>query len=302
MLYDPEKHQNNGWRPPMFKTIFGIILICFPFLASSAEPIKIMTYNIRFDNSSIFTTDPNRWSKRKDPMADMIRGYDVDILGIQEGLSWQVDDLAKRLPDMNWYGIGRENGKSKGEFTAIFFKKNKFDVLDKGTFWLSETPEKVSIGWDANTYRIASWVVLKQRSSNKIFFVLNAHLDHVGTTARRESMKLILSKLKDLAKDLPVIVMGDFNTSATNAMTSQDYQPNKRLKDSRMMSINRPEGPYGTFISSGKFSTDMPIQGRIDFIFVNNQIEVLTYRVLTDSKNGSYFSDHLPVLIEAVIN
>lgn len=286
----------------MFKTIFSIILICYPFLVSSGEPIKVMTYNIRFDNSSIFSMDPNRWSKRKDPMAEMIKSYDVDILGIQEGLSWQVDDLGNRLPEMNWYGIGRENGKNKGEFTAIFFKKNKFDVLDSGTFWLSQTPEKVSIGWDANTYRIASWLVLRQRSSNKIFFVLNAHLDHVGTTARSESMNLILRKLKDLSKDLPVIVMGDFNTTSTNPMTSRDYLPYKRLKDSRSVSINKPEGPYGTFISSGKFSTQLPLLGRIDFIFVNNQIEVLTYRVLTDSKDGSYFSDHLPVLIEAVLN
>jgi endonuclease/exonuclease/phosphatase family metal-dependent hydrolase len=263
-----------------------------------------MTYNIRYDNASVISWDSNRWALRRDPIANLIKDYDVDIIGIQEGFSWQVNDLSQRLSNWNWYGVGREDGKQAGEFAAIFYKKNKFDVVQKGTFWLSQTPEKPSKGWDASDYRIASWVILKDKGTNQTFFVLNTHLEYVGREARSEGMKLIYTRLKDLSKGFPTIVMGDFNTTAVDTMTSAPYDPenlNATLKDSFHHSLNKPEGPDKTFNGGGNFSTKAELVSRIDYIFVSQDIEVLTDRVLTDSRDGNYFSDHLPVLVETAV-
>ena len=286
----------------MLKFIIICIFLVLPFFALPDEALfRVMTYNIRYDNSTILSLDPNRWAMRKDSIANLIKSYDADIIGIQEGFSWQVDDLANRLSGWKWYGIGREDGKMKGEFTAIFYKPTLFDVIDKGTFWLSPTPEQPSKGWDASEYRIASWMILNHKPSGKAFFLLNTHLDHRGQTARNESMKLILNRLKDLTKGLPIIVMGDFNTRNTESMTSTPYlpeNPDTILRDSRSISLNEPEGPLETFNGGGNFSIEPPLYSRIDFIFVDKKIEILTYRVLTDSQNGYYFSDHLPLLVE----
>lgn len=294
----------------MKKHFLFFLLFIFPGVICGEDALfRVMTYNIRYDNSSIFSWDTNRWSNRRDPIANLIKSYDVDIIGTQEGLSGQVYDLANRLSNWDWYSVGRTNGKSKGEFAAIFYKKKIFDVSSKGTYWLSQTPYQPSIGWDANDYRIASWLILRHKASDKEFFVLNTHFDHKGYTARSESAKLILSELRKLPKGLPVIIMGDFNAPANstpiNTLTRIPYAAddgNALLRDSRMITVNKPEGPYQTFQKSGEFSVKNQLIDRIDFIFVSKSIEVLSYRVLTDSKNGNYFSDHLPVLVELLIH
>ena len=162
-------------------------------------------------------------------MGKMIKSYDPDILSTQEGLKWQVSDLEERLPDWEYYGVGRESGKTKGEYVAIFFKKDKFDLLDKGTFWLSETPDEVSKGWDAAEYRIASWVILKEKATGKVFAVLNTHYDNRGRNAIFQSSLLIAERLKTIAKDIPVIVTGDFNGIPNGLMQAG-------LRDSRQIS------------------------------------------------------------------
>lgn len=278
------------------KKIICLLLLFLPFFTNGEDSLlRVMTYNIRYDYGSIFNFDPNRWSMRRAPLAQMIESYDPDILGIQEGIKWQVTDLAYYLPHLAWYGIGREDGKSKGEHAAIYYKKERFDLIDKGTFWLSETPEKPSIGWDANDYRIASWVLLKEKSTDKMFVVLNTHYDHRGWTAREMSSPLIAEKLKTIAKRLPVIIMGDFNTYPGRTLVD-------KYADSYYKTLNKPEGPHGTLVGDGKFSVeDFKYSSRIDYILTSKPIEVLSYRTINDSKEGNFFSDHLPVLIEAVL-
>lgn len=159
-------------------------------------PINVMSFNIRYDNPE---DSLDNWKFRKDRAANAVRFYDVDVLGTQEVLHNQLEDLKQRLPEYGVVGVGREDGKEKGEYSALWYKKNRFDLLDSGYFWLSETPEVPgSKGWDGACERIASWAKLKDKTSGKEFFALNTHLDHVGVVARREGISLMLDRVKPI--------------------------------------------------------------------------------------------------------
>ena len=163
--------------------------------APAPEPVNVMSFNIRYDNPE---DSLDNWQYRKDRAANAIRFYDVDILGTQEVLHNQLEDLKQRLPEYGVIGVGREDGKEKGEYSALWYKKDRFNLLDSGYFWLSETPEVAgSKGWDGACERIASWAKLQDKVSGKEFFALNTHLDHVGVAARREGISLMLDKVND---------------------------------------------------------------------------------------------------------
>lgn len=255
-----------------------------------AQTLKVMTYNIRLNTE---LDGENAWPKRKDFVVDLIKFYEPDIFGIQEGKPEQVEYLAGALTEYAYFGIGRDEGKD--EHSAVFYKKERFKVTGGHTFWLSETPEKTSKGWDAAFPRICSYGLFFDRATKNHFWVFNTHLDHRGETARREGAKLILSRVKALnQKNYPVILTGDFNaTSDSEVIRTIETE----FEDAKSLSVNRPYGPEGTF---NAFNFDKPAGSRIDYIFIKKPVKwtVKKYAVLSDSRDRRFPSDHFPVLAE----
>lgn len=283
------------------KTIFLLIL---SFLAvscgqvkqqaSAPQPVNVMSFNIRYDNPE---DSLDNWKYRKDRAANAIRFYDADIVGTQEVLHNQLADLQQRLPGYGVVGVGREDGKEKGEYSALWYKKDRFTLLDSGNFWLSETPDVPgSKGWDGACERIASWAKLKDKASGKEYFALNTHLDHVGVVARREGISLILDKVNELSGGLPVIVTGDFNSEPESDVIKHvtDSANPKHLTDTRP-AAPLVYGPAWSFHDFGKIPYDR--RPLIDYVFVRNGLEVLKYGVLAETENEAFLSDHAPVLV-----
>ena len=270
------------------KRLIFITLILVSNLIS-AQNIRIITYNIRYNNPG---DGINAWPNRSQQVAALLEFHQADIFGLQEALIGQIQDIQKQLPHMKWVGVGRDDGKEAGEFSPLFYNSKKFKALKSGWFWLSQTPEKPGLGWDAACNRICTWLLLEADKKDQQFMVFNTHFDHQGTKARTESAKLILQKIKELNRDnLPVILTGDFNLTPEQEPISVIT---KELKDSRSISKDAPYGPAGTF---NGFKFDSPLKERIDYVFVNNRVEVKQYGVLSDSKDQRYPSDHLPVFV-----
>ena len=273
------------------KKAFLLSLICLSIFsitkAQKNQPINIISYNIRLNTTS---DGINAWPNRKDNVKALVKFYDADILCVQEALPEQFDYLSENT-DFDVVGVGRDDGKRKGEFSAVYYNKNRFVKKDGGTFWLSTTPDVPSKGWDAALNRVCSWVRLYDKSNKKEFLIFNTHYDHVGVQARIESAKLIKQKIQEIAPKLPVVFTGDLNvTPETEAIaTIKSF-----LTDSKEVSIEPPYGPDGTF---NAFKWDSPLKNRIDYIFVNKGFKVQKYAVLSDSKDQRYYSDHLPVFV-----
>lgn len=264
-----------------------VVLLSTPVLYSQHSA---MTYNIRYSTPN---DGENWWEHRKEWVADLLRFYEPDVFGIQEGLHSQVSFLDSALTEYRFVGVGRDDGMKAGEYSALFYKPEILEVLESGTFWLSETPDKVSVGWDASMERISTWAKLKVKKTGQQYFVFNAHLDHRGPESRLNAVKLVYEMASKRNKDgLPLIVMGDLNATP-------DDPPIRYLStvmsDSRMVSENPPYGPEGTF---NGFDISHPLNDRIDHIFVNDLLNVLKYAVITDTRDQRTPSDHLPVYIE----
>ncbi|PIX08050.1 MAG: endonuclease/exonuclease/phosphatase [Flavobacteriales bacterium CG_4_8_14_3_um_filter_35_10] len=275
-----------------FKCSCILFTLCFlmPSLIAQAQSLKVMTYNIRLDVAS---DGENAWSLRKDFFTSQIQFYEPDVFGVQEAKPNQVIDIAEALNQYNKVGIARE-GEGKGESSNIFYKKNRFILKQTNTFWLSNTPDTISKGWDAAFNRVCTYVLLKDKQTHKTFWVFNTHLDHIGEVARTKSIELILSKIAALnSKNYPVIVMGDFNSEPD---TERIIALKKVMNDTRTVSIEKPFGPFGTF---NDFKHNQPVTKLIDYIFIskNNQFKVQKHAVLSDSKDLKYPSDHLPVFV-----
>lgn len=260
----------------------------------AAEPLRVASFNLRLNVAS---DGPNAWPQRKEQVLALIRYHDWDLFGTQEGLPEQIADL-EQLAGFARIGVGRDDGAGRGEHAAIFVRKARFEILRSGTFWLSETPERPSKGWDARCCnRIVTWAELRDRQAGSpgSFFLFNTHFDHEGQVARRESARLLLARWKALAGDAPTLVIGDFNSAP-------DSEPVRLLRaallDARATSQTPPYGPAGTFQG---FRIDAPLgeQDRIDHIFHTAGIQVLKWAALTDSYQGRFPSDHLP--IEALV-
>ena len=271
------------------------ILFILTGVFSNAQILKVMTYNIRLDVSS---DGENDWSHRRDFLTSQIQFYEPDILGVQEARPNQVSNLETALPQYNNVGIGRE-GIGKGESSNIFYKKEKFRIKETSTFWLSETPDEISKGWDAAFNRVCTYALMKDLKTKQLFWVFNTHLDHIGEEARAKGIQLILSKIEEFnTKKYPVIFMGDFNSQPQEdrIMTLK-----KTMDDCREVSAEKPFGPTGTFNS---FKHSEAVTKLIDYIFIskNRNLKVKKYAVLSDSKGLKYPSDHLPVYVELSLN
>lgn len=255
-----------------------------------AQELTVGTFNIRLQTSGDIG---NLWQQRAPLVVDLIRFYDFDILGTQEGFANQLLDIKTALPYYSVYGKGRDGGDA-GEHSSIFYKTAKFDLLDKGDFWLSETPEKPSIGWDGRCCnRISSWIYLKDKKSKKTFYVFCIHYDHEGQVARRESSKLMLKKIKEIAGDKPTILMGDFNGDH-NSEPYKIIVNSNQLKDTYNL-VDFPYANNNSFQGYGKLLTGNNI---IDHVFVTPQFRVSKWGILSDTFQGKYPSDHFPVLVK----
>ncbi|HYF70853.1 MAG TPA: endonuclease/exonuclease/phosphatase family protein [Ohtaekwangia sp.] len=263
------------------------IFLCVSFLASG-QSYKLMSYNIRYATAADGVND---WENRKEKVYNLIQRYDPDIIGVQEALHQQLNDLMTNLPDYSYVGVGREDGKKAGEFSAILYKKEKFKNLEDDTFWLSTTPDVPgSKSWDAALTRVASWIKVRDTKNNQVFFVINTHFDHVGAEARKQSAVLIKDQITKLTGDSPAVVMGDFNCLREDS----PYQVMIN-KEGRQLYDPAPENAPGTFCSFGVNS--IPCRA-IDYIFHTAEWSKENYEVIQDNDGKYYPSDHLPVMVE----
>jgi len=273
----------------MKKLFFAIIAIFLSTAAFAQEAgdIKVSSFNLRMDTSN---DGVNAWPNRKEMVKALIQYHDFDIIGTQEGFVHQLNDLLE-MPGFAYIGAGRDDGKQAGEHSAILYKKDRFKVLESGDFWLRENPAEPGLGWDATCCnRIASWGLFKDLESGKEFYVFNAHFDHQGVIARKESGKLMVKKIQEIAKGKPVICTGDFNSTPD---TEQIISLSAFLQDAYQVTKMPPYGPVGT---TNSFEFTAPMKNRIDYVFVSDDFEVSKYAVLTDALNQRYPSDHLPVV------
>ncbi len=269
---------------------FFISLLFFANI--NAQNLSVMTYNIKLDYPK---EGENSWTNRKPFFINQIKFHEPDIFGVQEAMPNQMEDMDRLLPQYGFVGVGRDDGKDEGEYSAIFYNKEKFKVLKSSTFWLSETPDHVSMGWDAVCNRICTYALFEDKTSGKQFWIFNTHFDHVGVEARKNSATLIIQNIKDInTENLPVILTGDFNMEDTHE-SIQSIE--KYLQDSKAIA-KLVFGPIGTF---NNFEFDKSVTRRIDFIFVSQGISVNKYAVLSDSWDCKYPSDHLPVLVKVSI-
>jgi endonuclease/exonuclease/phosphatase family metal-dependent hydrolase len=265
-----------------------LFLLLFAVGMLQAQNINVMTFNIRYNTEK---DGINKWENRKDRAADMLKIYDADFCGMQEALIGQINDLQARLPDYEHFGLGRDDGKEKGEFSPIFYNKTRFKLLKQETFWLSETPEKPSKGWDANLPRVVTWGYFKDLRSKKKFYVFNTHYDHLGKIARAESSKLMLKKIKEIAGSENAILMGDFNATPNEEPFKLIVES---LTETSTISQTPHLGPESTF---NGFEAKEIDNRRIDYIFLNNpNIKILKHATLTNTWAGLFASDHHPVL------
>ncbi|MEJ5052499.1 endonuclease/exonuclease/phosphatase family protein [Chryseobacterium culicis] len=267
---------------------FSMIFLML-FALGFSQDLTVMSFNIRLNVES---DKDNAWPKRKQDVADLLTYYHPDYFGVQEALPEQMKDIKTGLKNYDYIGVGRDDGKEKGEFSAIFYDTNKLEVVKSGTFWLSETPEKPSKGWDAALNRICTYVVFKDKKSKKEFLAMNLHFDHVGNVARVKSSELILKKIKELnPKNLPVALSGDFNLT-------DDSEPIKilsqHMKDTFYHSETKHYGPVGTFTG---FNVNEVPKDRIDYIFTQG-FRIKSHRHINDRReNLLYPSDHFPVIV-----
>jgi endonuclease/exonuclease/phosphatase family metal-dependent hydrolase len=257
-----------------------------------------MSFNIRYDNPA---DGEDAWPRRRTKVASMVRFHGADVVGLQEALRSQIADLEAALPELGWFGVGR-SAERDGEHCAVLYRKDRLEVVAHDTFWLSETPAVAgSRSWDAALPRIVTWGRLRDRRTGLAFVVLNTHFDHLGETARRESARLLLRKVAEIAgPDGPVVVTGDFNTTPDSEpyriLTTGDGARGA-LVDALHASSLPHHGPTSSW---NGFKAIEPGR-RIDFILVRPPVGVRQHGILSDTFDGRFPSDHLPVLAEVSV-
>ena len=276
--------------------LFPLFVVAQP-LSEVAVEVRWGTFNIRYNNQDDYKIGCG-WDQRKERVVQYLLDNNIDICGMQEVTNEQLIYLRKSLPGYGYVGVGRTDGKTKGEATPVFYRKDRFKALDKGNFWLSETPDVVgSKGWDAALERVASWVKLKDKKTGKVFMAVNTHFDHVGKVARRESAKLIMRKIQEIVGDKPAVVTGDFNVTerdeAYTTMVTNDF----KMNDAYHMTDNRT-GTTGTWHSFCQIPPSK--MEKIDFIFITPNIQVTHTHIEKENKDYQ-ISDHNPHFADLVL-
>lgn len=253
--------------------------------------LRCATFNMRYDNPA---DSLNGWPYRKDRVAQLIQEERLDVVGTQELLHHQFEQLKELLPGYDGVGVARDDGKQDGEYSAIFYRKEQFDCLESNTFWLSETPEVPSRGWNAACVRIATWAKLREKTSGKILMVVNTHFDHVSEEARKQSALLIIRKIQEIVGELPAMVMGDLNVTdeseAYRTLTTQKFV----LRDAHKIAETKKgvDYTYHSFARIPKESCP-----KIDFVFVTPHFQVVESEVVEENPKA-LLSDHNPQIVQ----
>ncbi|WP_320018662.1 endonuclease/exonuclease/phosphatase family protein [Labilibaculum manganireducens] len=277
------------------KNYFFLLLVLLAFGCTKQEQSqKFITYNLRYNNPG---DGVNCWDARKANVVGLITKYQPDVFGTQEGLNGQITYLDSALTDYSYVGVGRDDGKQKGEYCAVFYKTAKYEVVKQATFWLSETPEEVSVGWDAALERICTYLLLENKQSGERFYVFNTHFDHIGELARLNSSKLIYSKITEHNPEkYPCVLMGDLNLTPE---TAPIQYLSEVLDETKSLAGENCSGPQGTF---NAFKHTEPVTDRIDYIFISKGDGVVNqFKIIDDQIEERYPSDHLPVFVEVVL-
>lgn len=276
------------------KKVLFLLLVVLTFASCSEEKVNVRwaTFNIRYDNPN---DAPNHWGARKERVVQYIKDMKFDVFGTQEVLHNQFEDLKSMLPDYEGVGVGRDDGATQGEYSAVFYNKNVFDALDSGSFWLSEDPTAVGkMGWDAVCVRIATWAKLQHKATGKIVMAVNTHYDHVGQVAQKESSLLIIRKIKEIVGNQPAVLTGDFNvtdqTEAYRTLVSNEFVLLDAHKVAEKMS-----GVNYTFHGYAKIAPEKC--SKIDFVFVTPNIKVL-HSEITQEVKEALLSDHNPQWVD----
>lgn len=271
--------------------------ICLFVMAAHAQlPIKVMSFNIRLDVAS---DGINRWDARKEKVAGLMQYYEADFIGGQEVQHHQLQYLKNELKQYKYIGVGRDDGREDGEYSCVFYNTKNFTLVQDGTFWLSETPDSVSMGWDAACRRVCTYGLFKSINTNQMLWVFNTHFDHMGVTARISSAKLITEKIKQLTKDkqYPVVITGDFNSRPNEA-------PALYMTEHFVNTRTSSEQAYGPADTWNGFSFDKKPDGCIDYIFVSadKKLAIKKFATITDSYEMKYPSDHFPIMATLLLN
>lgn len=273
----------------MKKFLIGLIVLIYTSNVCAQTTIKAMSFNIRLDAAS---DGENRWDLRKNRVADLMQYYEADFIGAQEVLHHQLTYLDSTLIKYSFIGVGRDDGKTLGEYSCIFYNQEKFIPIKQSTFWLAPQSDSVCMGWDAVCNRVCTYGLFKNKKNNQVVWVFNTHFDHVGKIARIESAKLILQKIKELnVKNDPVILLGDFNLRPTE-------EPIQKIASEMNNARVHSKMVYGNVDTWNGFKFKEKPNGGIDYIFVNKHKKLLVekFATITDSYDLKYPSDHFPVM------
>jgi endonuclease/exonuclease/phosphatase family metal-dependent hydrolase len=280
-----------------FLAILVIMMAIFSFTSPDTS-FEVMSFNIRYDNPE---DGENKWNHRMPVIELYMQDQQPDIVGMQEVLPNQLQNLNDIMEGYNFISAGRNDGEEKGEACPVFYKTDRFELLNHDHFWLSETPDVVgTISWGAKLPRIVTWIELEDKESGNTFFVFNTHLSHVSEEARSQSVSLLIKQIKKIADDAPVILTGDFNTTRDTEtykkIVNNQTLPNP-LKDAESLASHTTGG-------ATSFNAFRPgFEGkRIDFIFVNELFSVLSHRVDEVQEDGVFISDHYPVAATVTLN
>lgn len=258
------------------KLLFALLF--FAAIATQAQELTVASYNVRYFNDGDAQRG-NGWARRSPWLCSLVEFMDFDIFGAQEVMHNQLGDLLSMMPQYAYIGVGRVDGKQEGEYSPIFYKRDRFELLDSGTFWLSETPEKPSVGWDAALSRICTWGHFLDRQTQRRFWFFNLHMDHVGVQARHNGGELVMKRIQSMCSpEEAVMLTGDFNVDQ-NSDVYRVFTASGMLRDSYEIAAKR-YAPNGTF---NDFSTTNKTDSRIDHVFVSGPVEVLRYGVLTET-------------------
>jgi len=277
----------------MKKIVFFLVCLLAVSFSNAQTTVNMMSFNIRLDVAS---DGENRWDARKDKVAALINYYEPDFVGGQEVQHHQLTYLLNTLNGYSSVGVGRDDGKEEGEYSCIFYKKDKYKLISQSTFWLSPTPDSVSFGWNAACRRVCTYGLFQSNATKQFVWVFNTHFDHISELARAESAKLIVRKIQAVnIKNYPVILSGDFNSKPVEA-------PAQYMLSNMNSSRNISKLVYGSADTWNGFHFNKKPEGCIDYIFVskNNKIAVSKFATLTDSYDLKYPSDHFPIM--ATIN
>jgi endonuclease/exonuclease/phosphatase family metal-dependent hydrolase len=299
--------------------MIGFAAVCFAQLSSivlSAEAVnaadasrsslRVMTFNIRYANPK---DGDHIWPNRKEMVASMVRFYGADLVGMQEVLKSQLEDLEELLPEYKWLGVGRDDGQDRGEFVPIFYRSDRLELVDQSAFWLSETPDVPgSMSWDAAITRVTTVAEFKDKQTGRKFHHFNTHFDHVGKEARRASARLLVKKIGELVADKDLVLTGDFNCleehSPYQILVGEEGAGDMGAKsdgilfDTHYRSIQPHHGPDTTWNGFKE-----PVPGMtIDYIFTTANFKVHRHGTLSDRWDNRFPSDHYPVLVEVSLD